>query len=206
MKKFISLIMLIAFTVFTLFGQSAKAKIDKEFEKINSKIYPVIKVELSDNTQADLELSDDDKPVFKKIVGDLLCFYGVDKGSHFELILQRQLPENIGIEELDKYAHDNLLSFISDKTCIQQTAFGGIGFTCGGEYEAALVTMPEIWDMVFERLGDSVVFAVPAKDMIVFVNAAHQPAIDGLKNLVDKIHDGGDLLLSRQLFTFSRPK
>jgi uncharacterized protein YtpQ (UPF0354 family) len=137
---------------------------------------------------------------------DLLCFYGVDKGSHFELILQRQLPENIGIEELDKYAHDNLLNYISGKTNIQQTAFGGIGFTCGGEYEAALVTIPEIWDMVFERLGDSVVFAVPAKDMIVFVNAANQPAIDGLKNLVDKIHEGGDLLLSRQLFTFSRPK
>lgn len=81
--------------MFNLFGQGSKSSVDKEFKKITSKIFPVIKVATSDNQTTDLELKVDDQPVFKNIAGDLLCFYGIDKGSHFELILDRQLPDSV---------------------------------------------------------------------------------------------------------------
>ena len=196
------LTILITLTMFNLFGQGTKSNVDKEFKKITSKIYPVIKVATSDTQNANLELKGDDQPVFKKFAGDLLCFYGIDKGSHFELLLKRQLPENMSIEQLDKYAHDNLLNFIGGKTKIHKTEFGGLGFSCGGDHEAALLTLPEIWEMIIGRLGTSIVFAVPSKDMIVFVNADKQADIDGLKAMVNEIHKDGERLLSKELFTY----
>jgi len=205
MKK-ISLTILITITMFNLFGQGTKSKVDKEFKKISSKIYCVIKVEVADDKDADFEVQGDDQPVFKKIAGNLLCFYGVDKGSHFDLLLQRDLPENVGTDELDQYSHDNLLNYISDKTQIHQTPFGGVGFSCGGDHEAALLTLPEIWNMVVERLGEEIVFAVPSKDLIIFVSADKQESIDGLENMVEEVHKDGERLLSKQLFTYKDGK
>ncbi len=204
MKSISLTILITVFTMFNIFGQ--KSKVDKEFNKISSKVFPVIKVEVSDNNGADFELKGGDQPVFKKIAGNLLCFYGVDKGTHFELLLQRQLPENIGTDELDQYAHDNLLNFINDKTQIHQTAFGGLGFSCGGDHEAALLTLPEIWNMIIDKLGASIVFAVPSKDLIIFVSADSQEGIDGLNKIVEEIHTDGERLLSKTLFTYKDGK
>ncbi|MGS2727213.1 DUF1444 family protein [Psychroserpens sp. BH13MA-6] len=193
---------LITFTMFNLFGQE-KSKVDKEFKSISSKIFPVIKVATSENhKEADFEFIGDDQPVFKTIAGDLLCFYGIDKGSHFELLQKRQMPENIGIEELDQFAHDNLIKFVADKTQIHNTSFGGIGFSCGGDHEASLMTLPEIWSMINEKLGESIVFAVPAKDLIVFVESSNEQSVEGLKSMIEEIHKDGERLLSKKLFTY----
>ena len=202
MKKFLT-ITLILFTMLNLFGQK-KTKIEKKFEKNISKIFPIIKVGLSENNNnnTDLELEGGEQPIFKVIAGDILCFYGIDKGDNFELLLQNQLPESIGTEELDKYAHDNLLNHIADKTEIHQTGFGGIGFSCGGNHEAALMTLPEIVDIVREKLGESIIFGVPSKDIIVFVNADNKEDVVGLKNIIELIHKDGERLLSKKLFTF----
>ena len=197
--------------MFNLFSKDSKSNVDKEFKKISSKIYPIIKVELTDNQDkkkqtTELSFIGNDEPVFKSIAGDLLCFYGIDKGSHFELILKRQLPENITVEQLDNYAHDNLLKFISNKTQIHKTNFGGIGFSCGGDHEAALITLPEVWEMVQERLGNSIVFSVPSKDLVLFVSSDKQSEIDGLKTMIEEVHKDGERLLSKQLFSYKDGK
>jgi len=134
----------------------------------------------------------------------LLCLYGIDRGNFFELMLQRQLPENRTAEELHKIAQNNLLKFIETKLQIHKTDFGGYGFTCGGEYEAALLTLPEIWNLIVERLGNTIVFGVPSKDMIVFVNSNNQTDIEGLEKLILEIHAGGGKLLSKHLFKFEK--
>lgn len=205
------LFILITITMFNLFGKGSKSDNNKEFKKISSKIFPIIKVESADNKNSenqniDLLLEGNNQPVFKSIAGDLLCFYGIDRGSHFELILKKQLPEDITTEQLDKFAHDNLLKTIGNKTQIHKTKFGGIGFSCGGEHEAALITLPEIWVMVQKELGDSIVFSVPSKDLILFVSSEKQSEIESLKTLIEEVHKEGGRLLSKQLFTYKNGK
>ena len=190
--------------MFNLFGQN---KTDKEFKKIADKIYPVIKVKINSNeNQPVIEMIGENEPIFKKIAGDLLCFYGIDKGTHFELLLKKNLPKSISIEKLDSISQENLLKEIEDKLQIHQTEFGGYGFTCGGEYEAALLTLPGIWKIVIERLGNSIVFNVPSKDLIMFVSSDNKKGIEELKNVNNEIHKSGERLLSRNLFKYENGK
>ena len=95
-----------------------------------------------------------------------------------------------------------MLNYIGDKTQIHNTDFGGIGFSCGGDYEASLLTLPEIFSAVNDKLGNSIIFAVPSKDLIVFVNANNPSDIKGLEKMIDEIHKDGERLLSKKLFTY----
>ena len=190
--------------MFGLFGQN---KTEKEFNKISEKIYPVIKVQTVQNeSDSVLKISGENEPVFKKIAGDLLCFYGIDRGTHFELLSKRNLPETISIEKLDIISQENLLKEIENNLMIHQTEFGGYGFTCGGEYEAALLTLPGIWELIVERLGISIVFNVPSKDLIMFVSSDNLVGIEGLKNVNIKTFKGGERLLSNQIFKYENGK
>lgn len=114
-------------SMFSLFGQN---KTEKEFYKISREIYPVIKVK--NESDSVFKMSGENEPVFRKIVGDLLCFYGIDKESHFELLLKKKIPETISIEKLDSISQENLFKEIENNLILQQTDFGGYGFTCGG--------------------------------------------------------------------------
>jgi len=187
-----------------LFGQK---KIEKEFRKISEKIYPVIKVQSNDfDSETVIEMIGENEPVFKKIAGNLLCFYGIDKGTHFELLLKKNIPKTISIEKLDSISQENLLKEIENKLQIHQTEFGGYGFTCGGEYEATLLTLPRIWKIIIEKLGNSIVFNVPSKDLIMFVSSDNKKGIEGLKNINNEIHKNGERLLSRNLFKYENGK
>jgi len=198
--KRIFLMTLLVMAVFNLFGQDGKT--EKEFKKIKTLIFPVIKVKTTNSTEPSIELKGENTPVFRQIAGDLLCFYGINKGGHYELILQKQLPTNVGLDSLDQISRENLLNEIGSKTKIHKTNFGGIGFSCGGDNEAALLTLPEIWDMVKERIGNNIVFGVPSKDLIVFVNGDKETEIKGLQDLINEVHSSGEKLLSKKLFVY----
>lgn len=187
-----------------IFGQK---KADKEFNKVADKIYPVIKVQTFETDDSNvLKMTGDDEPIFTKLSGDLLCFYGIDRGSNFELLLKRNLPESVTIEKLDSLAIENLIKEIGGNLKIHQTDFGGFGFTCGGNYEAALFKLAGIWELITERLGDSIIFIVPSKDLIMFVKSGDQNGISGLKSIIEEVHNGGDRLLSKHLFKYENGK
>jgi len=190
--------------MFSLFGQN---KTEREFNKISEKIYPVIKVQtIQSESDSVIKMSGENEPVFRKIAGDLLCFYGIDRETHFELLLKRNLPEAISLEKLDSISQKNLSKEIENKLMLQKTDFGGYGFTCGGEFEAALLTLPGIWELIVERLGMSVVFIVPSKDLFMFVSSENLDGIEGLKKVNFEIHKVGESLLSNQLFKYENGK
>ena len=188
--------------MFNIFGQG-KDKSEKEFNKMKGKIFPVIKVALSDAGGKALELPAESSPLFKEIAGDLLCFYGVDNGDSFVLLNKSQLPANVSLDDLDKIAKENLLGDVQKNLQLQKTNFGAIGFTCGGNHEAALILLPEIWSIIKGKLGENVVFGVPSKDMCVFVSGDNKEGIENLKGMIAEIHSGGDRLLSKKLFKHS---
>lgn len=198
--KLIFTFFLSTFLMINIFGQK---KLDKEFNKVADKIYPVIKIqtfETDDNNV--IKMTGEDEPIFTKLTGDLLCFYGIDRGSNFELLLKRNLPESVTIEKLDSLATANLRKEIEGNLKIHQTDFGGFGFTCGGNYEAALFKLSGIWELMTESLGESIIFIVPSKDLIMFVKSEDQNGIDGLKKIIEEVHNGGDRLLSKHLFKY----
>ena len=192
---------LITTTMFNIYGQG-KDKSEKEFNKIKSRIFPVVKVETSGESGKTMEFTAENQPVFKKIAGDLLCFYGIDKGDNFVLLTKSQIPSSISMDDLDNIAKENLLEEVQRNLKIHKTDFGGLGFTCGGNHEAALILLPEIWGVLIEKLGENIVFGVPAKDMSVFVNADQTDSVSKLQEMINDIHKDGSRLLSKKLFKY----
>ncbi len=190
--------------MFNLFGQN---KTKKEFNSISGKIYPVIKIQTTDiETETAIKTSSENEPIFRKIAGDLLCFYGIDKETNFQLLLKKDLPQTISLEKLDSISQENLSKKIENNLKIHPTEFGGYGFTCGGEYEAALITLPDIWELLVEKLGASIAFIVPSKDLIMFVQSDSKDGIEGLRNINKEIQKNGEQLLSKHLFKYENGK
>jgi uncharacterized protein YtpQ (UPF0354 family) len=206
MKKNIIFTIVITMSIFKLFGQNPKSTVEKEFNKTVSKIYPVIKVKVIGNNSNEIKFKDEDEPIFKNIAGDLLCFYGIDKGEHFSLLLKKQLPENIDLAKLDSIATENLKRDFLEKINANGTNFGGIGLSCGGDNEAALITISKVFEIMKGELGENLVFAVPSKDLLVFVNGNNPKDVQGLLEMVTEVHKEGERLLSKKLYIYKDGK
>jgi uncharacterized protein YtpQ (UPF0354 family) len=200
--KFILLNIMVMFGL-NVFGQNRK--VEKTFRESQHLIFPIVKAQL-ENEFSIMKLNNDDEPLYRKISGDLLCFYGIDRGSHFELLLRKQIPKNMNIEEIEKIALGNMIKIINNELQVQQTAFGAIGLTCGGTHEAALMLLPEVWEIMKEKIGDMIAFAVPSKDLFICVNAMDDVQVNELKRLIEQVHNGGEFLLSKKIYKYQNDK
>lgn len=195
MKRNILLLVISLGTYLGSFGQNQLKSKDY------SKVFPVIKV-ATDNSNNNINFENNDQPVYRHIAGDLYCYYGIDKGSYLSLLMKKQLPEGVTLEDLEDLAIENLLDNYNEHVEGHETDFGGIGITCGGEYEASFVIIPEMFDNMHNILGENLVFAIPSKEFLVFIDGKDPKAVKGLKEMVREIHADGGKLLSKQLFTY----
>lgn len=178
-----------------------------EFDEIKDKIYPWIKVvfepsEKVPNSTQEIELKDEEQPIMQNWLGNLAIFYAVDEGDLYRLILQRDLPQNISIDELHNIATTNLERDI--EFTFNETGFGGHGLIAGGDHEAGSLTLPGIWGWCADQIQDNLIVAVPAKDLIMMVPEKDINKINALKSFVSEIFQEGERLLTKQLYHFDR--
>ena len=176
-----------------------------DFKKNKSNVYPWIKRvyqpdEEPPKTSNEMKLSKEDYPVYQEWLGGLAIFYAVDEGSHFNLILNRDMPANFTTDELHEIAVENLNRDIEFK--FNETVFGGYGLISGGDHEAGAICLDGIWHWCAEQLKDNLVVAVAAKDMVLMVPASDKDKINELKKFVDKLFEDGERLLTKQFFLF----
>ncbi|NII27974.1 DUF1444 family protein [Pseudoflavitalea sp. X16] len=176
--------------------------VGESFDSFKGKIYPWVKVmfdkDSSNKGTAIPGLKID--VVMKPWLGDLAIFYAVDRGNMFSLMQQKDMPPGMSLDELHNIAVDNLEKDIQFK--LRETNFGGYGFTAGGDHEAGAICVPGIWKWVAGELNDSLVVAVPAKDLIMLVPAGNPEKVETLKNLVAEFHKTGQRLLTKQLYHY----
>ena len=190
--------------MFSFFRRRQKQEL-QSVESLITEVLPIIKVGVDSNSTDPFEVTDNG-PVYKRICGDLICFFGIDRGAYFELILRTHLPDRISIDDLEKTARENLVRKIEGNTKIHQTTFGGIGFSCGGEFEASLLIVPDIWEAVVERLGSPLFFAVPSKELIAFVSSKNDTSLNGLRDMVMQVHNREEKPLSKHIFLYEDGK
>ena len=192
----------------SLFGQTKTKYSLDDFNKIKDKIYPIIKVQLSDNAKTDNEISfkDNNSPLFDKLAGDLLLFYGIDNNSSYELVMSSYFPKSITKDSLKNIAIHNLDKLIGDSIRLSGTDFGGNMLICGYNFEAALVLIDKLWITIREQLNYDFLIAVPSKDLIFIINKNDKTQLDKLKQVIDEIHKNGEFLLSKKIYEFSDSK
>lgn len=118
------------------------------FDQIKDKIFPWIKVvykadENSPNSTQIIELKDEEQPILQNWLGNLVIFYVIYEGDKYNIILNRDLPKQISIEELHDIATSNLSRDVEFK--FHETVFGGHGLIAGGNHEAGSLTLAGIW-------------------------------------------------------------
>ncbi len=176
------------------------------FVSIKQKIYPAIK-STAGTKQAPGERTinitqPDVQPVSKPLVEDLVVYYLVDQGPVFSVLLQKDLPGNISIDELHAIACSNLERDI--QVDVQQTTHGPYGLLAGGNYEASMICLTAFWKSFSDHLQSNLVVAIPAKDLVFVVSDNDLVNINKIKGMVTEIFNDGSKLISRNLFKFNR--
>ena len=172
-----------------------------KFEDFKQKIYPWIKVTVQDAESVPPgEFMFKVDLMMKPWLGNLVIFYAVDEGQAFSLLQKNQVPPEMSVDELHRLAVENLSRDIEFQ--FRETNFGAYGFIAGGDHETGSLCLPEIWKWCAAEIGDDLIVAVPAKDIVMMVRASEEEKIGLLKRFVAELHATGERLLTKQLYRY----
>jgi len=163
--------------------------------KTLNRVVPRIYVALPDAGAADITLSKADSHVERRLVADLLAFYAFDAGSHYEIVAYRDLAElGITADELHEQALLNLRGLKLDVRAHKGDRI--IMLTAGGNYEATLILLPEIWESVSQMVSGQLVAAVPARDVLYVTGDADRENLADMRRWTSKAVEQVDKPLS----------
>lgn len=175
------------------------------FSSHRLKIYPWVKVELSDNDldsgEKLLELREGESPVIRNWLADLIIMYVVDVGEYFHVIQNKDIPESVSMDELHEIAVTNLARDV--EYVLRVTSFGYI-ITAGGDHEAGIICLDDRWRWLTEHLSDDLLVAIPAKDLVLILPKHDTQKMERFKEFIRNVFRDGDRLLSRALFEYKQ--
>lgn len=122
--------------------------------------------------------------------------YAVDDGW----VLRRHLSGGVTLADVHRQAMDNLFTLCAYHIRVQQfdTFFGVF---IDGRFEASMFLLERLWQKDFANLVDKgYAIAAPARDVLAFCDIDSHAGKAELKRMVERVWDGGDHLLSRELF------
>jgi uncharacterized protein YtpQ (UPF0354 family) len=164
--------------------------------KTVEKIVPRIYVALPRTGEAGTTLSPENSPVQRRLVADLVIFYAFDVGAHYEIVSNKDLTRlDITPDEL----HDRALTNLRELK-LEVRAHKGertLMLTAGGNYEATLVLLPEVWGSVSPMVSGQIVALVPARDVLLFTGDADPENLADMRRLTSKTLEHADKPLSR---------
>lgn len=161
-------------------------------------VFPRIYVALPNVGEADIKLSGDDAPVGgQALVADLIVFYAFDLDTCFELVSYGELAK-LGVTEDALHAQSlaNLRALNLDIRAHQGEKCTML--TAGGNFEATLLLLPEVWESVQSMVAGNIVASVPARDLLFITGDAVPEDLAELRSVTSKALENADKPLSRQ--------
>ena len=137
-------------------------------------------------------LSPADTPVIRELSNGLGVAYLIDEGSSYGYIQQRDLASS-QLSEADLYAIGikNLHRVADERLRVQP--YGTIfALLMGGTFEASMILLEDLWDhSLAEYVGDDVMVAIPARDVLAFGDASSPAVIKDLRAVIDRLVAAG---------------
>ena len=165
-------------------------------------IYPLIKKDLqSDDNKETFALPKEFQPVIRPWQADLAVVYAYDDGKIFKLLQKKDIPKSYSIDKIHSIALDNLRHYLSNHLDRHYLQYGGMAYTCGGNFEASLILLPEIWDELQEHIEGSIVFIIPAQDVFLAM-PADPVAVEALKQVIRDLKQNNVTFLSTDLYLY----
>lgn len=156
----------------------------------------------SEELQSVVKLSPKDEPVVRPFLGDLHVCYVIDKGQTYEYIQYHHLEgDGIDADQLHLIGLQNLEKLICKKTSRVQPYGNIFAFLMGGDFEASIILLDNLWDDKFRQyvIGKYAV-AVPARDVLAFCDVTSEVGIAELYELVNRVWPGKNHLVSNKIY------
>ncbi len=159
-------------------------------------VVPRIYVALPKSGPTDVKLAPVDMPVERRFMADLIILYAFDLDTHFQLVAQRDI-QRLGVSETE--LHERALINLRALN-LEVRMHGGspvFVFTAGGNYEATLVFLPEIWEYVATKVPGNIIISIPARDIILATGDLAQENLGELRRSTSQALERSDKPLSR---------
>lgn len=122
-------------------------------------------------------------PVIHPFASDIGVLYAFDRPDRFEYMSNRQVKSlGYSAEQLYEQAVRNLPSRLPEIK-LHDCGSGLFGFTAGGDFEASLLLIDDLWEQMADRLPGNALAAVPSRDLLFFIGS-EQP--NAYEIIVDK--------------------
>jgi Protein of unknown function (DUF1444) len=145
-----------------------------------------------------LQMSPAQTPLIASWVSDLTIGYAIDQPNSLQYLTPAKC-ESLGIElkEVHGLALSNLKKVLPPIQRHGETSI--FMLSAGGNFEASLLLLDDLWEAQEELVSGRLVVAVPARDMILFASDQSEDGLRQLRESISSIWQGGNQLVSQHL-------
>jgi len=176
-------------------GDVAVAKVDR------SRIVPVIKDKqwIDDNVSALKARGLEAAFVFDRFNNDLVIVYAEDDPARTRYLMS---GEDLGVprKDLKALAIANLRRVLPKVEISHEADI--LMVSAGGDYDASLLLLDEIWSGDQIKVDGDIVVAIPARNVLLVTGAQNRGGLRTMRTLVAKLSANGSHALTRTLFVY----
>jgi uncharacterized protein YtpQ (UPF0354 family) len=176
-------------------GDPAPAKVDR------TRIVPVIKDKqwIDDNVNGLKARGLDAEFVFDRLNNDLVIVYAEDDSARTRYLMS---GEDLGVarKELKALAIANLRRVLPKVEMSVEDDVAVI--SAGGDYDASLLLIDDIWSGGQIKVEGDIVVAIPARNVLLVTGSQSRAGLRTMRTLVAKVAANGSHALTRTLFVY----
>jgi uncharacterized protein YtpQ (UPF0354 family) len=153
------------------------------------------------STAQSIGMDDLNSPVLLPVAEGLALAYVVDEPQGLVYVQKRHLrAAGVSEQQLHLAAMTNLGKLCADGLEVKK--HGPIyGVFLDGNFEASLFVLESLWQRDLAHLVDKgYAICVPARDILAFCDMDSQEGMATLREMIGRVFDGGDHLLTRTIF------
>jgi uncharacterized protein YtpQ (UPF0354 family) len=138
--------------------------------------------------------------VFDELNAELVVVYAEDSANRVRYLMS---TEDIGVDrrELRKLAVDNL-SRMLPKVEMRQHGDDFAMISAGGDYEASLLLLDDIWSGGQMKVNGDIVVAIPAKDVLLVTGSRNRKGLSAVRKLATEFAGQQRYRLTETLFVY----
>jgi uncharacterized protein YtpQ (UPF0354 family) len=174
-----------------------------------SRIVPVVKdrgwLAETQRTLKARGMKDAPLPVFDDLNDDLVVLYAEDTPNNIRYLTPDNFAE-LGLKkaQLRALAVGNLKKVVPEIKIKKGAVVSMI--TAGGDYEASLLLVDDLWTSGELAVDGEIVVAIPARDVLLFTGSRKPGGVARLRQLVSEISEKASYRLTDRLFVYRNGK
>ena len=115
-----------------------------------------------------LQPDEEETLILQELYADLLLSFAIDVGTEYHILHNSvlKLKPDLTKDRLKRMSINALIREIEGNVEIQGDTDHVIMVTAGGNFEAALILLDYFWEQIHETVGQELIIANPAKDLL----------------------------------------